>query len=119
MVILACCRNVTTRRNATLKTGYMVPDTPEIIGSFGVPLENIARQGGAMVENNFAGGGGLAPFSGNLSVGPVYVIGGSGAYDFFRWVMNYVYGSYAYVTPLGIFRYTGGEAEYEYSVSWK
>ena len=93
-----------------------------------VPLANIARQAGVIVESNtvtnlfgiplpisiFLGLAQFAP----LSVGPVYVYGGSGGDSFYRWPMQY--GSDQLATPSfpGILDYTQSFV-YDCTVTWQ
>jgi hypothetical protein len=93
-----------------------------------VPLANIARQAGVIVESNtniinlfgiikipvFEGLAKFAP----LSIGPVYVYGGSGGDSFFRWPMQS--GSDQLANPgfPGILAYKPSFV-YDYTVTWQ
>jgi len=79
------------------KTGHYVAGTMKT--NLTVPLADIARQAGVIVESNTATLEnllgqtktvffGLAKFT-RLRIGPVYVYGGSGGDSFYRWVMQY------------------------------
>jgi hypothetical protein len=81
-----------------------------------VLISDIAGQGGAVVEEN--GTNGLASFSTPVQVSKIHVRGGSGGYLFYKWPMasyNVGYG----VPQLQQSSYSGREARYSYSVTWK
>jgi hypothetical protein len=92
-----------------------------------VPLANIARQAGVIVESNPSYNlfgiipipvySGLAKFA-RLSIGPVYVYGGNGGDSFYRWPMQY--GSHQLATPSfpEILNYTQNFV-YDYTVTWQ
>jgi hypothetical protein len=82
---------------------------------------NIASQGGVMVESSgvTASGSfpGLAQFS-PLTIGPVYVDGGTGGWGFFKWAMQNNGDQLANAGPLQITE-TSPSLLYDYSVTWQ
>jgi hypothetical protein len=94
-----------------------------------VPLADITRQAGVIAESNTGPYDlfgipipipkfyGLAQFA-PLSIGPVYVYGGSGGDSFYRWPMQH--GSEQLATPSfpGILNYTQNFV-YNYSLKWQ
>jgi len=113
----------------SLKVGSKLYASGTIVTNEGVPvpLGNIVREGGVMVEEGNNGSSfvyGLAKFSGNLNVqGAVFSNQARGNFDYFKWPMGScnVPGCQgrAYLNALSVTRNVPFETTYNYSDSWR
>lgn len=95
-------------------TGQYVQGT--ITTNQAVSLGNIARQGGAIVEDDSSNG--LAQFN-PLTFSDVYAGGGSGGYSFFHWAMQFGSDQLAITSSPSISYNSSTVIRYGYTVTWK